>query len=148
MPRVNSYAVSLARATVRKVYGSLYDLPEEIRNTIANTYYEYYCMQEEGGIKGLWDRLAGRGEFMSGIKLAVEDKAHLAAAVNNMPEVMNRIRAIAKDGRNCDMVYEVFLMIFKYRMPDADKKSLEQMRLERPSYAARVREIPELWKKM
>ena len=38
------------------------------------------------------------------------------------------------------------LAIFKYKIPDVDKKSMIRLKLEKPFYSSSVDEIPDLWK--
>ena len=147
MTPINNQAIDQARKLIAREYGNLSDLPEEVRNTLVNVYYEFCYMSSERKSKFAFPTIFKlAGNLLDGAEQHFKESAHLQASINNMPQIIGGLRSMSPDEEGYDLVVEVFLDIFKYKIDDADKKSFEQLRAERPKYKAGVREIPNLWR--
>jgi hypothetical protein len=149
MNPVNKEALSNARQMMNRHFGEdISDLPQEIRNTLANIYYEFSCLviRFEGG-QHPETMLKAHG-FMRGLKKFAEENAFLRSAVDALPTIISEMRSLVSAGnrKGYDLSVRLFLDTFKLRIPDMDKKSVLRVAIERPFYSSRVREIPDLWR--
>ena len=65
-----------------------------------------------------------------------------------MPEMIATMRDFASTGdeRNYRRSVQAFLDAFKYRIPGIHQQSPLRLAVERPFYAAKAKEIPNLWR--
>ena len=147
MTPVHTEALNRARQIIRRDFGDLSDLPEELRNTLANTYYKFCHMSMElEGDYAFPDMIALSGDLVKGTKAFIKETSLLQAGVQTLPKVVSAIRSIIANDEDPELAIRVCLDIFKYRIPGVDKKSSLRVKLERPFYAAKVDEIPNLWR--
>ena len=149
MKTLNTVALDQARQIIKQRFGDLSDLPEDVRNTIANTYYEFCHMGTELNHEFATPQtVALADDFMKGFKEYGADAAHIMSSAEFMPEIVTEIRAIRNKGEheNYKFLIKVFLDNFKYRIPNALQKSGVRLNLERPFYTGKVKEIENLWK--
>ncbi|HTA95050.1 MAG TPA: hypothetical protein VK769_02900 [Verrucomicrobiae bacterium] len=148
MTPLNHKALNQARQLIKSDLGDLSDLPEELRNTLANTYYEYcYLGLELEGEFAFPSVISMESDPVAGMNKFVSESAHLEAAVKALPEVIRGLRGITRQGNeNYERWTSLILDIFKYRIPDADKKTRSQLDADRAHYASQVQEIPNLWR--
>jgi hypothetical protein len=149
MTPLNKEALSRARQTINRHFGEdISDLPQEIRTTLANIYYEfsYLNISLEGGHAP--DAILMADDFERGLKKFSEDNAFLRSAVDALPSIISEMRKLVSAGnrKGYDFSVRLFLDTFKLRIPDMDKKSMLRLTFERPFYSSKVREIPDLWK--
>jgi hypothetical protein len=149
MNPINKEALSKAGQMMKRDFGEdISDLPQEIRNTLANIYYEFSCLviRSESG-QHPEAMLKARG-FMEGLKKFAEENAFLRSAVDALPTIISEMRKLARAGnrKGYDLSVRLLLDTFKLRIPDMDKKSVLRVTIERPFYSSKVREIPDLWK--
>jgi hypothetical protein len=127
-------------------------LREDLRNTIANTYYNWGCAVVESEISQTTGRLPKsvfleKNVFDGTIRM-LKERGLLHSAVENLPGIVASLRELARDGKHetCDLGIQVLLDVFKYQIPDAPTKSPIRLFFERPFYARKVTEIPNLWR--
>ena len=149
MTPINYEALNYARRLLTRDFGDVSDLPESLRNTIVNTYYEYSAMCLELNDKFAWpSAITLESDLMSGLEKFGRDSAHLEAAVKVLPDLVRAIRGMRREGRTegFELTVSLTLDIFKYRIPNANTKTEAELDRDRPHYAPKVREIPKLWK--
>ena len=142
-------ALDFARQLVKRDLGDLSDLPEEVRNTLANIYYEFAQMNLELNRPFAFpSTIALADDVVEGAKKFVKDAAWLTSCVDHLPQAVEGLRAIRRERSRSDYDFCVraFQSNFKYRIPDLDKKPSWRVTLERPFYASKVQEIPNLWR--
>ncbi len=105
---------------IRRDYANLDDLPQELQDTIAHIYYNTaVAMQyEDGG-------LGAKG--ISGMHEAIEDATFNISTVKHLPEMISAVREdlISKGKQNdANFMFKVFILMFKYRIPNVEKSSL------------------------
>jgi hypothetical protein len=154
--KINQAAWDNARQLLRRDLADVIDLPEDLRNTVVNTYYEFCCLALElNQGPHHWpcyyratntprpndDPVAAQAKFYS-------EWAILMPAVKHLPEMISAIRRLKADGemRGYKLSVSLVLDTFKYRIPGLQEKSSFRVALERPFYASKVNEIPNLWK--
>jgi hypothetical protein len=146
---IHPEALKRAREMVNRDFGSIADLEEELRNTIANTYYRLGHLdleaEREFGFPLMISLESGLGK---GLEKFAEESALLTAGAKFLPEIIKTIRDLRKNGDLAEYQKgrQTVLDMFKYRIPDLPKKSAFRLTVERPFYAARVEEIPNLWR--
>jgi len=149
MTPLNYEALNRARLLIKRDFGDLSDLPEELRNTLANTYYEFcYLGMELEGEFAFPSAITMEDNLVGGMEKFANESAHLNAAVNILPEVIGGLRGMKREGRSegYELCVSLIFDIFKYKIPDANIKTKVQLAAERPHYSSQVREIPNLWK--
>lgn len=149
MKALNTKALDQARQLIKQRFGDLSDLPEDVRNTIANTYYEFCHMGTELNHEFATPQtVALADDFMKGFKEYGADAAHIMSSAEFMPEIIAGIREVRNkgNGEHYKFVLQVFLDNFKYRIPNAGQKSSLRLNIERPFYVAKVKEIENLRK--
>jgi hypothetical protein len=146
MSAIDPEALKRAKEMVNRNLGGIADLEEELRNTVANTYYRI-CQLDLEQEAGLPLRIGLEGDLEKGWKKFCEEASLLTAGAKHLPELLEIIRDCQKKGNRIE--YEKgkqgVLDMFKYRIPDLAKKSALRVSMERPFYAAKVDEIPNLW---
>jgi hypothetical protein len=148
MKTLNTEALNQAKQVIKQQFGDLFDLPEDVRNTIANTYYEFCLISTEHNKFSNPQSIALANSFEEGLKKYSSDIAHIKSAAKFMPEIIAEIREIRKKGEqnNYKFLLQVFQDNFKYRIPNALNKSSLRLSLERPFYVGKAKEIQNLWK--
>lgn len=136
-PHQAALAVEKARGMIRRDYETLDDLPQELQDTIAHVYYNTaIAMQyEDGGI-------GARG--LSGMRETIEDTTFNISTVKHLPEMIRALRedVISKGRRSdADFMFEVFILMFKYRIPNVEKSSLLVGRIKKLFYRKHAREV-------
>jgi hypothetical protein len=151
MSTINEEALNNARKLILRDLGDLKDIPVDLRNTVVNTYYQFCSFRLDfnrgphyhpSGV-----RFPNHG-WLGGLEKYYKESAHLEASVENLPQIINGMREMKKHGQmeGYKLSLSVALDLFKYRIPNAPNKSSIRLALERPFYAPKVREIPNLWK--
>ena len=85
MTPINHEALDAARELIRRDFGNILDLPEDLRNTIVNIYYEYAFVGLETKGEFAWPTgIALEGGLMKGVEKFFRDAAHLQAAVEKL----------------------------------------------------------------
>jgi hypothetical protein len=149
MTPLNNEALNRTRLLIKRDFGDLSDLSEELRNTLVNTYYEFCDLgMELEGEFAFPSAVAMEGDLVAGMEKFAKESAHLNAAVRSFPEVIAGLRGMKREGRieGYNLSVSLILDIFKYRIPDANTKTGAQLDAERPRYASQVREIANLWR--
>jgi hypothetical protein len=147
MTAINPEALKRTREMVNRLLGGIADLEEELRNTVANTYYRIsqLDLEQEAGFPL---RIGVENDLETGWRKFTEEASLLTAGAKFLPEIIGLIRDAQKMGDRVE--YEKgrqgVLDMFKYRIPHLPKKSAFRVNLERPFYARKVDEIPNLWK--
>lgn len=129
-------AIDQAREVIIDDLGSIDDLPRELANTIANTYYQCFLPIES--------RESADHNVPGVLKDSIDENARLSAALEHLPPMIKALRQIDKRTRPelYDYSVEFCLDIFKYKITDAGKKTGIRRMLERK--LKRVNEIDNL----
>jgi hypothetical protein len=147
LAQINQSALRQARNLITRDYGDLSDLPEEVRNTVVNVYYEFCCASLELKEKFPYPQIIRQAkDLRAGLKQFCEQEAFYVSAMNNLPKIINELRKISPDKEGYEFIIQVILDIFKYRIPDVNEKTPNQLNEERPAYKANIKEITDLWK--
>src|SRR5882672_3296734 len=101
MTPINHEALDAARQLIRRDFGEVSDLPEDLRNTVVNTYYEYSFVGVETKGEFAWpSSIALEGGLMKGLEKFFGDADHLEAAVRTLPDVIRGIRGMRDSGKH------------------------------------------------
>ncbi len=151
MSTINKEALDKARKLIQRDLGDVMDLPEDLRNTVVNTYYEFcsFRLDFDRGPHYHPSRVRyPKDGYLAALEKYDKELAHLEASVENLPQIINGMREMKKHGEmeGYKLSLSLALDMFKYRIPHAPDKSSIRLALERPFYAPKVREIPDLWK--
>lgn len=151
---LNKNAFSKAVESLLEDFGSLDDLPTELRNTIANIYYRFYVNIEymnSGGNSKLLESyiprsISTRDAFMNYTAFS----AQTIAAFETAKSMIDPIRAARKSQPErkeiFDYMVQVALDSFKYDIDNAHEKTPFRRAIERKF--KKPNEIPELYNKM
>jgi hypothetical protein len=144
---INREALNRARDAIYSLIPTFTHLPEDVKNTITNIYYEDSLMKMELLQKNaLPKQLREAKTLLKGLQAFGEDTAFLHAALATIPEIVAPISSLLQTGnRASEDALNLFRDMFKYRIPDIDKKTGLRVKLERLIYSKRVKEIPNLW---
>ena len=149
MTPIHPEAIKAAREMIKADLGGIADLDEELRNTIANTYYRICHLRLELDSKFASPHMiALEGDLAKGLDKFSREWALLEAGAKFLPEIIHELRDFAERGdraayRNSR---QKTLDTFKYRIPDLPHKSPFRVSIERQCYATKVDEIPNLWR--
>ena len=149
MIAIDDSVLKMARQLIARDIGDMSDLLTDIRNTIANVYYEFSAMQNELNRPNAWPTaFALAGDLKKGVERFAESAAFLQAATEAMPDIVRGIRQFDEEGnsKGVELTLTLFRDMFKYRIPGATTKPSIWLAVERCYYGCRVREIPNLWK--
>ena len=82
------------------------------------------------------------------MKKLLKTHVHLTASIKGLPKIIAPLRNILRDDGPdaAEGLIFIILAVFKYKIPDVDKKSMIRLKLEKPFYSSSVDEIPDLWK--
>ena len=93
----------------RKDLGTLDDLPIEVANTIANIYYKYHLSDDDS-----------------------IEKHQYEIDIDAIQKIIKNMRILRETNPDLyDYSVDFFLDLFKYRIPEANKKSAFRRRIER-----------------
>jgi hypothetical protein len=149
MNPINKEALTRAKQMMSRDFGGdISDLSQEIRNTLANVYYEFSCLVIRAEAGRPPEAMLKARDFEQGLKKWSEDNAFLKSSVRELPTIISEMRKVVRAGnrKGYDVLARLFLDTFKLRIPDLDKKSVLRVAIERPFYGSRIKEIPDLWK--
>ena len=142
---IDHSALVEASELVKRDLGGLSDLPDSLQNTLANTYYEYCLLLNK---TARYNVVFSERDVIEGTKRLIDDFAHVKSAVLNLPELIRLLRLMDRNEEEYAISMRFLIDHFKYRIPNVDKKSPIRLLFERPFYACRVREIPNLYSLM
>jgi hypothetical protein len=125
MATINEKALNNARQLIHRDLGDVSDLPENLRNTVVNTYYEFCCLDLElnrgphyhpcyyratNTVRPNQGLLADHVKFF-------DELAHVQASVPHIPTIISGIRGMKKSGEmeGYKLAVSVALDLFKYR---------------------------------
>jgi len=127
-------------------FGSLGDLSDEMRNTLANVYYKFHLLSanfrapsEAFSIKGD-DFISSHCDFMVGQNQIVLDYKYAAKLLKNMREIQKHDRTIF------ELLQTKYIAETKYRIENAGSKSPIRLAIEKRF--RKVDEIPDLYSRM
>ncbi len=156
MSTINQQAFNNARQLIQRDFGNVTDLPEDLRNTVVNTYYEFCCLELEFNhgphhhpdYYHATNTVGPKLGWLGNLKKFYDEDVRLRAAVKHLPEIISGMREFKRDGETTGYKLAVSMAIdlFKYRIPRSIYKSPVRLAIERPFYALKVREIPDLWR--
>ena len=149
MNPINKEALTRAKQMMSRDFGGdISDLSQEIRNTLANVYYEFSCLVIRAEAGRPPEAMLKARDFEQGLKKWSEDNAFLKSSVRELPTIISEMRKVVRAGnrKGYDVLARLFLDTFKLRIPDLDKKSVLRVAIEHPFYGSRIKEIPDLWK--
>jgi hypothetical protein len=125
--------------------GRIDDLGQELSNTVANIYYHFHLVAKNvenpvNASGGTEDPLSQYSQFIQNAANLVNDYKHIPGCVRSMRETRKESQQLF------DYLVTLTLDIFKYRIPNAEKK----MPLRRffARLFQRVREIDGLYRQM
>lgn len=131
-------AAESARGMIKRDFGALNDLPRELQDTVAYIYYStcVYMQYEDFG---------GFAKGVSGMLDMSEEIAFNTVTIKMLPKFIQSFRELAKEGKKQDIEYllEVYILMFKYRIPDVGKNSLLTARLRSMFYRKHARKVPD-----
>ena len=134
---------------MREQIGTLSDLPEELRNTVANIYYEYACIEVErnGNPNWLPSRLPGENPSDT-MRRWTARSSTIFAALNLLPKLIPGLRDLVKRGviDAYQAAVSVALAMLKYDIRDATEKTALRLKIEKKLRSRSVHEIPALWR--
>lgn len=117
---LNYSALVDAQIMIKKDFGDLSDLDEELQNTIVNIYYNAAIIGQDSQ-----KYVLQRG--LQGLKKAVIDATFYTTSVASIPELIRCFRdEVIPKGNEKDINFmtEYFLMSFKYRIENVSSKRL------------------------
>ncbi len=129
-------AAKEAKRLIEADFGTLSDLPLELRDAIANVYLRFCAFRRLGpGGRFALSNLKGR-DF-------VVESAFYTCSVEALPELIRlfreKIRPMGQ--QKSDFAAEVYILMFKYRIPNMSKRSLLTARILKMFYRANAREV-------
>lgn len=143
---LNAMALTLCEVCIRAEMGRLDDLPPQVANTIANVYYRFFLMTAA---------TVQRQPLPLPIREGTDDPIHALiaagravaerkAAMKAIPEMVACLRELdpAQQPNAYRAAVDYFLDVFKYRIPDAHRKTGLRRMIERRF--RKVDEIPGL----
>lgn len=132
--------------------GPLDDLPEELRNTLANVYYRFFALsrnlQDPSKVLGY-----DNSDAMSTFKGFTEGLAEVQAAFRTAKGMVRALREVRNERSD---LYEYLVVLtldfLKYRIPDADQMTPVRRAIERklrkpPSEIDGLYDHMELWRR-
>jgi hypothetical protein len=135
----------VCRAVILSEIGRLDDLPNELANTVANIYYRCIPLGLDSSSSAEDLRsLVQRGH--SRIQLG-----KILAARQMIPQMVAELRKLPKGGLASwayHYAVQFALDLFKYDIPNGEKKSAARRSIERVFRKPLVREIPDLHRKL
>ena len=148
MNPLNDAALNKARDLIKQTFDDLSDLPIEVRNTIANIYYEYsLTLLKLKSDSPLPESISRSNDLKSGFQNFIKDSAELISSVETIPKVISAIRNVSRKGnkKSFDLFVLTFLYMYKYKIPNVTNKSLFRLKIEK-FFSPKVNEIEHLWK--
>lgn len=135
--------LKIAKDDISRIYGDISDLNEEVQNTIANIYYNAVLINNNP---------VGY-EFangISGFRKTIQDTAFYTNALEHLPIIISNIRETMSDGNEegINMLNQVTLFVFKYRIKGAMSKPLFLLNILKLFSKKNVNEIPNLHKEL
>ena len=112
----NTFAFEFAGKSIVGIYGSLDDFPEEVADAIASQYVLTVTL--------LRDMEAGRVPSNVSFEACVDRLAQLQATLNHLPEMIESLRTMKRDGRNDLFDYWCTFLLddLKYGIKNAGSK--------------------------
>lgn len=138
--RINEDVLREAGYLIARDCGDLSHLPDEMQDTVVNIYYAF-CLVTMQAKQEFFCPPGG----LAGLKTFFSDADFYRWAIKSIPPIVNNFRKVSPGAEEYSFFVTVFSDMFKYRIPDVLNKTPEQLRLERPAYAAKIQEIPDLW---
>ncbi len=124
-------------------------LDEELRNTVANVYYRLSHIRLESNQEFAFPHMISmEGDLAKGWGKFAEEKAFVEVGAKYLPAMLKDLRDSRTRGDSVSYAQcrEALLYTFKFRIPDWPSKSVETLRREKAAYAAKVDELPNLWR--
>jgi hypothetical protein len=127
--------------------GPIDDLGKELSNTVANVYYRFHLMsQKMANPAGALNVEPGR-DMISDYRKVMGAMGETLAQYKTIEKIISEVRAAwRRDPSTGYFLTNLTLDLFKYRIPNAEKKMLIRRAIERPF--RRVDEIAGLYKEM
>jgi hypothetical protein len=127
--------------------GPLDDLGAELSNTVANVYYQFHLMSQNMGDPGSALGVRRDRDFPSDFRNVLGTLGYALAAYQAMEGMIRSLReARTQNAAIGDYLVRHMLDTFKYRIPNADKKTPIRRAIERQFRT--VDEIAGLYKQM
>lgn len=89
MKAIDTASLDQARQMIKERFGALSDLPEDVRNTITNTYYEFCHMGIELNQEfAMPQSVMLADDPVKGMQEYTANASHILPAAQNMPEIL------------------------------------------------------------
>lgn len=142
--------LEMCENAIRKNMGSLYDLPYELANTVANVYYRYFqhaieLMRQSADNRG-WIPKEREKDMWAGLSSFLDDTARLNSDFEAVPKFIEGLRRIDKHSQPklYQFTVDFILDCLKYDIKRAHEKTGLRRMIERRFRRVKVREIPNL----
>lgn len=150
MSVINNQALARAKTLVKENFGDISDLSPELQNTITNIYYKVaqHLLNREDGESFPRSALLLAEDLESGYKKYIEESTYLVKSAKALPEIIASLREDVlkrKSRKDIELITFALLCLFKYRVPNAMRKSALRLKFECWLRRSSVDEIENLY---
>jgi hypothetical protein len=145
---LNNQAVVNAKEMLAAHFEGIAQVPEPLRNTVANIYYRYCCLSlDMAEANPLPKSIFTHQNPLRGIEELLKEKAFLVTCIQTMQKTIPGLRILENTDRDeFEEIVSISLDVFRYRIIDAGRKSALRRSIERKLSSQKNTEIDGLWR--